>query len=203
MESLADDDKRYARSEATRGKILDAVTRCYRTLGVDGTTMEDVAQEASVGRATLYRHFSNQQHLLVELVTREMESIRAQVQNSLHVGGRCEDYLVESALIILRETPRRDLAELLFTGTTGARISRMSLSDSSITGFATDWLEPFFAAAKAEGVLRDWVTRPKLQEWMSRVIISLVTTPSQTMKSEKALREFFRDAIVPSIIQRE
>lgn len=203
MESLADYDKRYARSEATRGKILDAVTHCYRALGVDGTTMEDVAQEAGVGRATLYRHFSNQQHLLVEVITREMAGIRAQLENTLAVGGRCEDYLIESALIILRETPRRGLAELLFTGTTSARISRMSLSDKSITDFASDWLEPFYATAKAEGVLRDWVTRPKLQEWIGRVIISLITTPSQTMKSEKALREFFMDAIVPSIIKRK
>ena len=137
---MTDNDKRRARSGATRGKILDAVTHCYRALGVDNTTMEDVAQEAGVGRATLYRHFSNQQQLLSEVVTREMAGIQIQLKNSLPAGGRCEDYLVESALIILRETPRRGLAELLFTGTTSARISSMSLSDRSITDLATDWL---------------------------------------------------------------
>lgn len=195
-------DKRKARSEATRGRILDAAVSCFRQLGVDNTKMEDVAGEAAIGRATLYRHFSNQQELIRDVITREMSHIQTLIENALPPGRPCEDYLVESAVIILRETPRRGLADILFTDESSATMSRLALSDSAITGFAADWLEPFYTRAAAEGVLRGWVTRKKLQEWISRVMISLVTQPSQTLKSEKALREFFSDAIVPSIMSR-
>lgn len=195
-------DKRKARGEATRENILNAVIRCYRSLGVSSTTMEDVAREAGVGRATLYRHFSNQQSLLSAIITREMAAIRCLLEAAMPQGLPCEDYLVEGAVIILRETRKRGLSEILFSDESSGSISRMALSDSTITGFGSDWLEPFYARAKAEGVLRGWVTKTRLREWVSRVMISLLTTPSRTFKSDKALRAFFSDALVPSIIDR-
>lgn len=196
-------DKRRTRSETTRRNILDAAVLCYRELGVAGTTMEDVARESGVGRATLYRHFSNQNRLLAEVITLEMAELQALLRSTLPRHKRCEDYLVEGALLILRESPRRALTRILFEAQSAVAVARLSLEDSAVSGMGADWLEPFYQRASKEGILRSWVTPDTLQEWITRILVSHISAPSQVFKDEKDLRRFFYDAVVPSIIQRE
>ena len=64
-----------------------------------------------------------------------------------------------------------------------------------------EMLDPFYRRAKAEGILRDWVTRPLLLEWTSRLMLSFIATPSPRLNTPAKLRRFFRDAILPSIIE--
>lgn len=196
-------DKRRARSEVTRQNILDAAVLCYRELGVAGATMEDVARQSGVGRATLYRHFSNQNQLLAEVIMREMTELKEMLDNALPPDRPCEDYLVEGALIILRESPRRALSRILFEAQSAAAVAELSLSDGAIYGMGADWVAPFYQRANKEGVLRDWVTPEALQEWITRILVSHLSAPSQVLKDEAALRQFFYDAVVPSIIHRD
>lgn len=196
-------DKRHARSDTTRQNILDAAIRCYRELGVAQSTMEDVARVSGVARATLYRHFPNQGELLSQVITREMAELQTLLHHALPTDARCEDYLVECALIILRESPRRALTRILFEAQSAAAVSQMSIDDSTIAAMGADWLKPFYQRASAEGILRDWVSEAKLQEWITRILVSLISAPSKLIDEEVALREFLYDAVVPSIIQRQ
>jgi AcrR family transcriptional regulator len=165
--------------------------------------MEDVARVSGVARATLYRHFPNQGELLSELITREMAELQALLHSALPDDARCEDYLVECALIILRESPRRALTRILFEAQSAAAVSQMAINDSTIATMGADWLQPFYQRASAEGILRDWVSEAKLQEWITRILVSLISAPSKLIEDEVALREFLYDAVVPSIIQRQ
>lgn len=48
----------------TRQQILDAAQKEFFALGIGRTTMEDIAQRAGVGVATVYRHFGTKEGLL-------------------------------------------------------------------------------------------------------------------------------------------
>jgi hypothetical protein len=63
-------------------------------------------------------------------------------------------------------------------------------------------IDPFYQRAKAEGVLRDWVTKALLQEWTSRLLLSFLSNPSLLLNTESKMRRFFYDAVMPSIIDR-
>jgi AcrR family transcriptional regulator len=195
-------DQRRVRSERTRENILDAALLCYQKQGVNDTSMEDVARQAGVGRATLYRHFSNQDALLTEVMTRNVEQLQQIIASSLKDCKRPEDYFVEAALIIIREYHERSLTTLLFGEEASMpAISKVTFSPAMIA-MGDNLIDPFYQRAKAEGVLRDWVTKALLQEWTSRLLLSFLSNPSLLLNTESKMRRFFYDAVMPSIIDR-
>ncbi len=52
-----------------RKKILDAAFRLFSRNSIEAVVLEDVAKEAGVGIATLYRYFTNKQNLVIEIGT--------------------------------------------------------------------------------------------------------------------------------------
>ena len=196
-------DRRRARSERTRLKLLDAAIECYNQNGVAATGMDEVAKQAGVGRATLYRHFSNQESLLSEVMAHNLRKIQGVILDSMRHCETTEDLYVEAAVIILRESQERGLTTLLFGKDSASRaVNRISFSDPVIRRMGEDMLAPFFNRARREGILRDWVTKPLLLEWTSRVMLSFIATPSERLDSSAKLRRFFHQAIIPSIIDR-
>ena len=56
-----------------REDLLTAAARRFVAVGIRRTTMEDIAREATAGKATLYRHFSNKDAVIDALLAREAE----------------------------------------------------------------------------------------------------------------------------------
>lgn len=56
--------KRAEAAEKTRQRLVEAAVRLHGTVGPRATTMSDVAEAAGVTRATLYRHFGDEDALL-------------------------------------------------------------------------------------------------------------------------------------------
>ena len=195
-------DQRRARSERTRETILDAALHCYQQHGVHATGMEDVAQQAGVGRATLYRHFANQEALLTDVMTRNIEQLQQVVALSLKGCKKPEEYYVEAALAIIRECHERNLTTFLFGDEAAVpAISRITFSPSMIA-IGDNLIDPFYQRAKAEGIIRSWVTKPLLQEWTSRLLLSFLTNPSPLLNTEHKMRHFLYDAVITAIIDR-
>ena len=202
MNQIFKPDQRRARSERTRENILDAALHCYQEQGVSGTAMEDVARQAGVGRATLYRHFSNQDILLAEVMTRNIEQLQQVMASSLKSCSRPEEYFVEAALAIIRECHERSLTTFLFGDESLIpAINRITFSPTMVA-MGDNLIDPFYQQAKAEGILRPWVSKALLQEWTSRLLLSFLTNPSPLLNTENKMRRFFYDAVMASIIDR-
>ncbi len=60
-----------AEPDGRAADLLDAAARRFVAVGIDKTTMEDIAREAGAGKATLYRYFSNKAAVVDALVARE------------------------------------------------------------------------------------------------------------------------------------
>jgi AcrR family transcriptional regulator len=56
-------------SGSTESRVLDAVVACAARWGIDKTTVDDVAREAGVSRATVYRLFPSGKSAMVHLST--------------------------------------------------------------------------------------------------------------------------------------
>jgi AcrR family transcriptional regulator len=133
LTGLATADKRRARSERTREKLLDAAMACYRKNGIGGTAMEDVAQQAGVGRATLYRHFANQEALLADVMAHNLAQMQALMSTSIQDCTLPEEFFVETALVIINECYKRGLNTILFSdSTSNSVVSRISFSDPTL-----------------------------------------------------------------------
>ena len=79
--SLADVSRRRRRRSSDR--VLDAAKRCCERWGIAKVTIDDIATEAGVSRATLYRMFPGGKDVLFEaLRVRELEDFFAGLQRA-------------------------------------------------------------------------------------------------------------------------
>lgn len=64
---------------ARREDLVDAAEVCFARLGVAGTTVDDVAREAGVSRATVYRHVRDRDELVLAAFAREADRLLAEM----------------------------------------------------------------------------------------------------------------------------
>src|SRR3954469_8655693 len=56
------------RSASAHRKVLDAALDLVAARGVDGASMDAIAESSGVSKATLYKHWSDKEALLLELM---------------------------------------------------------------------------------------------------------------------------------------
>jgi AcrR family transcriptional regulator len=60
--------------DTVRGAVLDAAARLFPAHGMLGVTMSAIAQEAGIGRATLYKYFPDVEAILVAWHERQVQT---------------------------------------------------------------------------------------------------------------------------------
>lgn len=64
------------RSAAAHRKVLDAALKLIAERGIDGSSMDAVARESGVSKATIYKHWADKDALLLEIMA-EMAGLRS------------------------------------------------------------------------------------------------------------------------------
>ena len=78
------------RSEAAEQAIVDAVLRLLdRGVSVSGMSVDGIAAEAGVGKATIYRRWPNKEALLLDVL------VRSELPEPAYVDGPVRDVLVQ------------------------------------------------------------------------------------------------------------
>src|SRR5690242_349460 len=104
-------------SSAARERLIDAAERCIDRFGLAKTTLEDVAAESSVSRATIYRYFANRDELMLEVLLRELaRSFDQDLEDFVVVATTPDAFasaMVESAAYLLTTIRENDKIQLL------------------------------------------------------------------------------------------
>jgi AcrR family transcriptional regulator len=84
---------RHQRSLIRRSSIIDAAEKVFAEKSFSKVSMRDIAREAGISPALIYRHFPDQQHLFVEAFLRGTEHLIEQFTDLLSgdVTPRLED----------------------------------------------------------------------------------------------------------------
>lgn len=131
-------------------RLLDAAKACCERWGVAKVTVDDIAAEAGVSRATLYRLFPGGKDVLFEaLRVRELEEFFDRLRGAVRGASTLDDIVVGAVVAATRElradqhlarmlasAPGEALGELTVEGL--PRIVRMATL--SLTPFVTDHL---------------------------------------------------------------
>ncbi len=56
------------RSDRKHRQIMQAATKVFVAKGYDGASMDEIAAKACVSKQTIYKHFSDKDHLFTEIV---------------------------------------------------------------------------------------------------------------------------------------
>ena len=73
--------------------IIEAAERVFNRKGLDKTTMQDIATEAHMGVATVFRHFPKKDKLIVAVATRIVESQIETFDRVVNLPGTCYEKL--------------------------------------------------------------------------------------------------------------
>jgi AcrR family transcriptional regulator len=89
------DDSRPTRSDAVKNHalLLETAQRLFNAHGLEHVSMTTIAEEAGVGKGTLYRHFKNKADLAHALLDQDMFDLQERVLRRLRNQGTVEDDL--------------------------------------------------------------------------------------------------------------
>ena len=95
-------NKRQQQKMATRAKLVSTARELFAAQGFLNTTTAQIAKSSGVAHGTLFVHFATREHLMVEVLDREMEALSDRLGRQMAVAGGFFD-LLERYLDFLTE----------------------------------------------------------------------------------------------------
>lgn len=183
-----------------RDRMLAATERCLARSGIKRTTMTEIAAEAGVSRAWLYRNFPNKAALVVASLARTDETFwtEAHARVARHRNLPAQ---VAEAVRLSREHPPPGLLLRLkteepeeFARTVGIGLREM------MPGMALFW-HRYLEDAKRRDEVRADLNVPRAAEWIMRLVLSLVTVPGEMVDANDpvAVRALLEEFLAPGL----
>ena len=109
---------RVAAPPDVRESVLDAAMRLMERDGYKKMTMEAIAQEAGIGKATIYGYFDNKEDVALSVIQRYQETVKTQWREIIAASGPPDSRL------------RGMLVTLVLSGFDKAQCYRQSMDDT-------------------------------------------------------------------------
>jgi len=186
------------RESPPRERVVGATVRCIARWGLAKTTVDDVAREAGVGRATLYRLFPGGRDALLDaVVAAETAALLSRIRAGVAAASSLEDVLVccvleggavlighEALRYLLAHEPESVLPYLAFDRLDGL-LRRVCETGGPLLA---PWLGPGDDAARTA-------------EWVARIVLSyaLAPSPSFDLRDPESVRRLVRTYVLPGL----
>jgi AcrR family transcriptional regulator len=163
-----------------RDRLLDATERCLRRSGLRRITMTDVAREAGLSRAWLYRQFPDKSSLVLATLARIDEQFWADAHARVAAARGFPARVAEAVAMSRAQKPGALLLELkaaepeAFAEVMGTGLREM------MPGMATFW-HSYLEDAMGRGEIRPDIDVVRAGEWVMRMVLSLVTVPGHAV----------------------
>lgn len=168
-----------AATNETIRTILEAGALCLTRLGRDKTSIQDIADAAALGRTTVYRYFSDRNHLIKAIGQYERRKQQAELRARITDTASLEEALATVAEVIAATVLAYNVPEHLhrhdhelaqhFTEDNRDRHERTSVL-----------IRPYVTRAYLAGELARDVTEDEAVEWAALVMLLIPTMPGST-----------------------
>ena len=183
-------------------RVLQAAVTCFSRKGVNKTSMEDVANEASMGRATLYRHFKDRDALCLSVIEREALIIASEIYPQLKEIDDIGDYIVEGILLAVDAIKANSILYELFKPDSIALSNSLLLVTNRLSLIGIDVLTSMLEPAKKEGTLREDLPVAMMMDWILRILTSLLTVPSEATSTRQDKEYLLKQMLLPALLKR-
>ncbi|MFN3254376.1 MAG: TetR/AcrR family transcriptional regulator [Ilumatobacter sp.] len=183
-----------------RDRLLDAAEACFGQFGIAKTTVEDIAKQASVSRATVYRYFAGRDAVVSGVILREteryLERVRPRVESQSDLGG----VILEFVEVTLRAAVRDETVGLLFTSDHGLdSVGIIEGTSVALFELVSEFLRPMFDSRSDEH--HPGLPVEDASEWILRAILSLLTVKGPKRRSGDGLDTYLRRFLLPAILR--
>ena len=186
------------REGASDTRVVDAALACFGRWGVAKTTLDDIAREAGVSRATIYRLFPGGKDVVIDAVVgRELVHFFAGLSAALDASaGDLESVLVTGISYTTRAIRSHTALQFVLAHEPEVVLplvafDRLDVVLDRAAAFCAPWLEPH--------VGKEWA--PRAGEWITRMVLSYTLVPSDgfDLTTETDARRFVQSFVLPGL----
>lgn len=182
---------------STRVRIVDAMLRCLARQGLQKTTLDDVARESGLSRATLYRVFpGGREAVTAGVVETEVARLAAALGVVMGAADDLEDVLVAGMVEVASRLSGHQALCYLLEHEPGAVLTHLAFARMDdlldhaaafAAPFLARWLEPDEAARAAE--------------WATRIVLSYLLNPAPGVELTEpdGARQLVSSFVLPGI----
>lgn len=154
--------------------MIAATLRCVARYGLSKTTVDDIAREAGLSRATLYRAFpGGREELLAATLSSEIDRFLDALADRLESAEDLEALLVTVLSFSADALARHDALAFLLGHEPEVVLGVISFDGfDHLLALAADFLAPYLAPSLGEAEAR------RVAEWMTRLVVSYLGCPA-------------------------
>src|SRR5690606_34264312 len=185
----------------TRERILEATLECVSRLGMAKTTMEEVARQAQLSRATLYRVFpGGREELLDAVVEWEVARFFLRLNDTIRTEGQDLASILEQGLLSARDAlEHHELLQRLLREEADQVVPSLVTVLPLIVQALAEWFRPLIA----EAPLRPGATVEEAADLVARLALSYLGAPGRwDLHDPAAVRRLVDRHFVAAILER-
>jgi len=140
------------KKEQVEKSILESARRLFARFGLKKTTMDDIAQQAGVGKATIYYYFRDKEEVFLKVIQKEADELLVRMKQAVAEYDNPE--LKLRAMILERAVALAELVNLRWLNTAGdtLRYKELAKEKSRLSQKEQKLLEQILREGKEQGL---------------------------------------------------
>lgn len=185
-----------ASEDASQARVITATLRCIARWGLTKTTLDDVAREAGLSRATVYRIVPGGKEGLMNLVAAaELNRFFLSLDAAVREADTLEDTLVAAVVTAASHLEEHGALRFMITHEPDLILPRFAFTNldrllANVRAFAAPYVARWLGDAAGATT-----------EWLARIVLSYVVTPSPefNLADEDSARRLVRTYVLPGL----
>ena len=185
--------------DAVRERVLQATYECVARVGMAKTTMEDIARQADLSRATLYRAFpGGRDEVFDAVVTWEVARFFRRVSEAIHPEELDAVSVLEQGLLAARDSlEHHELLQRLLRDEADQLLPSLATVMPLVRAALADWFRPWLEGA----ALRPGVAPAEAADLVARMALSHLGSEGRWDLGDPAeVRELVRGRLLAGIL---
>ena len=183
-----------------QNRVIAATLRCIARWGINKTTLDDVAREAGLSRATVYRIVPGGKDSLLALVSAyELNRFFMELDTAAKTVDGLEDTLVAGVTTAARHLEQHGALRFLLEHEPDQILPRFAFHNLdailvNVRAFAGPYLAPWLGDDAG-----------RTAEWLARIVLSYACAPSPefNLSDEESARTLIRRYVMPGLTPQQ
>jgi AcrR family transcriptional regulator len=185
-----------------RDRLLAATYQCVSRFGLGKTTIEDVAKESGLSRATIYRQFpGGRDELLLETVGWELANYFTDLGDHVRDAPDLAELLEQGLAYAHRSVTEHVVLRKILDTEPERLLPLLTVESAKIMPFIADFLYPYLVREADAGRLRAGVDLDGAAEYLARCILMLINAPGRwDLEDPEQVRDLVQSELLGGIV---